>query len=123
MISQSSILALGTNFLRASILSFLDIKTCSIEYLISDVFFMPANSIVDMLFNLRCLKKSKFDPFFKNLGPNAAKVQAVMPLCHQHAFCLNVEQSSVVFLQVLFHKFLHRAHEQLLDYHNIKIDH
>src|SRR5690625_5735855 len=66
MISQSSILALGTNFLRASILSFLDIKTCSIEYLISDVFFMPANSIVDMLFNLRCLKKSKFDPFFKN---------------------------------------------------------
>src|SRR5699024_913866 len=70
--SQSSISALGTNLLNSSTLSFLDIKICSMEYLIKGMFFAPAANNVPILFILICLKKSIFEPFFQNLGRIAA---------------------------------------------------
>src|SRR5699024_11030780 len=71
-LSQSSISALGANFLNSLILSSLDMSICWMEYLIKGIFLALADYNVTMLFNLICLKKSVLDPFFKILGPIAA---------------------------------------------------
>src|SRR5699024_9653307 len=70
--SQSSVFAFGKNLRSSFILSSLDINTCWIEYLINGMFFIPAAAIVNTLLNLRCLKKSTLDPYFKSFGPQAA---------------------------------------------------
>src|SRR5699024_144465 len=70
--SQSSSFASGTNLRSSFIRSDLSIITCWMEYWISERFLIPAEASVKMLSLFIDLKRSIFEPYFRNLGPIAA---------------------------------------------------
>src|SRR5690606_5704204 len=71
-ISQSSLLAFGTNAFNSSIRCSLDNISCWIKYFVKGMFFAPAANIVKTLLGFTEHIKSIFEPDFKNFGEKPA---------------------------------------------------